>query len=207
MFRLISSKMIYPDISLPLPLSPRLSLSNNSLPTSIAKLSMLKSLAIDNNLLAALSPRVCDLSSLERLTVDNNQLRFLPPKLGDLPALTLCEKIDNLSECSVDFFWMHNLVHFIAPYIPTPPSFQSSFRSLSTPPPSPLFLTIYFTEDPLPPFSFTVSAANNRLTMLPASLATIAPLRSISLMGNPLAPLPPALRERTDIELDIDRNL
>jgi Leucine-rich repeat (LRR) protein len=50
-----------------------------------------------------------------------------------------------------------------------------------------------------------VSLANNRLTMLPASLANITSLRSMSLVGNPLAPLPPALRQREDIEMDIER--
>ncbi|KAJ1479089.1 hypothetical protein T484DRAFT_1815562 [Baffinella frigidus] len=50
-----------------------------------------------------------------------------------------------------------------------------------------------------------LSAANNRLTMLPSSLALISSLRSIALSGNPLAPLPPSLRERHDIEMDVPR--
>ena len=103
---------------------PPASLSNHSLPTSIAKLSMLKSLAIDNNLLAALSPRVCDLSSLERLTVDNNQLRFLPPKLGDLPALTLCGKASRLSEYKADFFGCTTFIPFHRPISSHSPLFS-----------------------------------------------------------------------------------
>ena len=76
-----------------------------------------------------------------------------------------------------------------------------------------------------------LSAAHNRLTMLPTGLGTptsppspraaemlpdmravggggaagLSALRSLTLAGNPLAPLPPALRERADIQLDVPR--
>ena len=146
--------------------------------------SKLQALVLSRNQLAAVPLEVDTCTNLTALWLDSNTLTGLPPSFGKLCALkSLALDLNQLAalpSCVCELTALerltldNNVLRFLHPRM-------SELQSLTL-----------------------LSAANNRLTMLPASLATIGALRSLTLAGNPLAPLPPGLRDRRDIDIDVE---
>jgi len=161
-----------------------LSLENLLLPWDDLQ-SKLQALVLSRNQLATIPTEVDQCTTLTALWVDSNLLTTLPPSFGRLCSLKSLaldmNQLGALPACVCDLTALerltldNNVLRFLHPRM-------SELQSLTL-----------------------LSAANNRLTMLPASLATISCLRSLTLAGNPLAPLPPALRDRHDIDMDVQK--
>jgi Leucine-rich repeat (LRR) protein len=132
--------------------------SLTTLPPSFGKLVALKSLALDLNQLGALPACVCELTALERLTLGATCSRMharTPLRSSQFSSCSLrVALLAHLARTTDNNGSAdNNILRFLHPRM-------SELQSLTL-----------------------LSAANNRLTMLPASLATISCLRSLTLAG------------------------